>query len=94
MTGIINVPQTTVIERVTFGTIGIVAVICIPFLWGGMTKFLEMNEAARGKKSMWLRLAFLIGVWYTAVLFYLLEYLPSRELRQAQWLASQRDDLL
>lgn len=60
-----------------FGILGVLGAVGIFFLWGGMWKFWShLDSSAR-----WVRrVAFailVVGVWYGAILYFLLVYLPS-----------------
>jgi len=75
--GIVKIPT----SGVGYGIANVIAVLGVfsaPFLWSGMMKYLEMRERATGNRFKILRLAFIIGFWFTAIPYYLLAYLPSR----------------
>jgi hypothetical protein len=65
-------------DRYLCDVAAVIGAFSVPFLWGGMTKFLEMTEQTEGEKSPIMRLFLLLGIWYAAVIYYLFFYLPMR----------------
>jgi hypothetical protein len=76
--GVIKVHETGAAGNMIWGTMGVLSVLSIPFLWGGMRKYQEMRDKESAEKSKAIRLAMMIGVWYTAIAYFLLVYLPTR----------------
>jgi hypothetical protein len=65
-------------KRFLWDAAAVLGAFSVPFLWGGMTRFLEIVEQSRGKKAALMRMVLLLGVWYAAVAYYLFAYLPMR----------------
>lgn len=63
--------------RVIWGTGGVLFALSMFFLWSGMWRFwTKFDESSR-----WIRrvsfILLVVGIWYGAVVYYLLVYLPA-----------------
>jgi hypothetical protein len=56
---------------------GVSAALGVFFLWGGMWRhWIRYNFSSLAARRIWF-LALVVGVWYGAILYYALVYLPS-----------------
>jgi hypothetical protein len=70
--------KVSVLGRIFWGIYGVATAFGIILLWVGMRKYQERREWEQGRKSRWLRIALFIGFWWSATIYYLLVYLPTR----------------
>jgi hypothetical protein len=71
-------PQTIgSVVRFFLGIGGILAAVSVFFLWGGMWHYWERSDSSSlaARRAWFFGLVF--GLWYGAVLYYLLVYLPN-----------------
>lgn len=64
--------------QVCLGLGGAVAACSVFFLWGGMLRYwIECDPSSKAVRRLWF-LVLIIGVWYGAILYFLLGYLITR----------------
>ncbi|HEV2135209.1 MAG TPA: hypothetical protein VGR47_13325 [Terracidiphilus sp.] len=71
-------PNPTTLANVAYGILGASGALGVFFLWGGMWRYWMLGRPAN---RILRRLCFLLlvaGVWYGAVLYYSVVYLPTR----------------
>jgi hypothetical protein len=71
-------PNPGPLATVLWGAFGCVTPLSIFFLWSGMARFLQTQDRLKGNTSKLIRLSFILGLWYSAIVYYLLAYLPAR----------------
>jgi hypothetical protein len=76
--GVISIHETGIAGNIVAAIVGVCSVLSIPFLWGGMRKYQEMRNRGRARKSKAIRFAMLVGVWYSAIIYFIVVYLPTR----------------
>ena len=69
----------TIWDNIVGGVTGVVGTLSLFLLWTGMRKYHERREWEKGKKSRWIRAFLFIGFWWSATIYYLLVYLPTRK---------------
>jgi hypothetical protein len=72
-----------VIPNTIGGVLGVVTALSMFFVWGGMQKYQEMRELRDPEprtKSRMIRIGLSVGIWYGAIIYYLLVYLPARRI--------------
>jgi hypothetical protein len=72
---------TGLLQRVLWGSFGILSVLSIIFLWTGMRRYQEFREIRDPElmgKSKLVHFLLSVGIWYGAMIYYLLVYLPAR----------------
>ena len=73
-------PPTGVVT-VLWGIAGVLGGLSVPFIWGGMRKFQDMRDVrwpGKTRRRKFIRLAMVIGLCYTSIIYYLVVYLPGR----------------
>jgi hypothetical protein len=70
--------DTGIWSQVGWGTLGVLGVLSAFFLWGGMRRFQKMRGQSRFGDTPSVRILMLIGLCWTAVLYYLAVFLPKR----------------
>jgi hypothetical protein len=77
--GYVEVPDTTFWENLLLGGSGVAGALSIFFLWGGMWRYwMQRDASARAVKRVWF-FVLLFGIWYGAIFYYLLAYLPREK---------------
>lgn len=76
--GAIEIREIGTAGSIFYGLASIFSVLSIPFLWGGMRKYQEMINRRQADKLKAIRIAMLMGGWYTAIIYFLFVYLPTR----------------
>jgi hypothetical protein len=69
------------LANLLWGIFGVLGPLSIIFLWTGMRefqKYREMRDVSLARKSKLAHIALSIGIWYGALFYYLLVYLPTR----------------
>ncbi len=78
------------IESRTLGSVGntllgiggVFAAVSVFFLWGGMWRYwIRCDSSSLAARRVWF-LALAVGLWYGAILYYALVYLPRARGRQ------------
>ena len=78
-------------QQVLWGSLGVFGPLSIIFLWTGMRRFQEFREVRDPElvgRSKLIRFLLSIGIWYGAMIYYLLVYLPARRRSETESLAS------
>jgi hypothetical protein len=77
-----NLPQNPPLTvEVLCGILGVSGPIAMFFLWGGMWRYWMRGEPSnRFLRRLWF-VALVLGIWYGAILYYLLVYLPGAGTR-------------
>jgi hypothetical protein len=70
----------SLLEDILWGALGVAAAVSAFYLWGGMWRHWIRQEQSRGISSRTWRIVLTVGVFYGAVLYYVLEYIPSQKL--------------
>jgi len=65
-------------SQIEGGAIGVLCPLSAFFLWGGMRRYQKMRGPSRFGDTRSVRLLMLIGLCWTAVLYYLAVFLPQR----------------
>jgi len=74
--GYVEVPDNTFLENLLLGVSGVAGTLGIFFLWGGMWRYwIQRDRSTPAVKRIWF-IILLFGIWYGAILYYLLAYLP------------------
>lgn len=69
---------------VFYAILGVSGALSIFFLWGGMWRYWLLGEPSnRFARRIWFAIL-ILGLWYGAVLYYLLVYLPGKEEREIE----------
>ena len=72
-----RIPQAGVLGTSLWAVGGVLAGLGIFFLWGGMWRYwIDCDPSSRAARRFWF-LVLLLGIWYGAVLYYALVYLPN-----------------
>jgi hypothetical protein len=69
------------VAQVLWGSLGILSPLSIIFLWAGMRRYQEFREVRDPElvgKSKSVRFLLSVGIWYGAMIYYLLVYLSAR----------------
>jgi hypothetical protein len=75
--GYVHVSETAPIQNIFLGVAGALSALSIFFLWGGMWSFWLRCDTSRRTVRRLTFLLLAIGIWYGAILYYLLIYLPG-----------------
>lgn len=70
--------DTGILSQIEGGAIGVLGPLSAVFLWGGMRRYQKTRGHSRFGDTPTVRFLMLIGVCWTAVLYYLGVYLPKR----------------
>jgi hypothetical protein len=79
--------STSLIQQILWGALGILSPLSIIFLWTGMRKYQQFREIRNPEligKSTLIRLLLSVGIWYGAMIYFLLIYLPARRRSQTE----------
>jgi hypothetical protein len=74
-------------QQVLWGSLGVFGPLSIIFLWTGMRRFQEFREVRDPElvgRSKLIRFLLSIGIWYGAMIYYLLVYLPARRRSETE----------
>jgi hypothetical protein len=69
------------LQRILWGLLGVLAPLSMIFLWTGMRRYQEYREVRDPElvgRSRVIRLLLSVGIWYGAMIYYLVVYLPAR----------------
>ncbi|SRR6266568_1988453 len=77
--GVFDMPQgeLTFFVRLFFGILGVLGTLGAFFLWGGMWRYwMNIDSSSGWLRRVWFAVL-LFGVWYGAILYFLVVYLPA-----------------
>jgi hypothetical protein len=78
MFGALKFNEEKAFDNLLGGCLGVFGTLSIPFLWGGMRRFQQMQSTLESTHVKLIRFAMVIGLCYTAIFYYLFAYLPKR----------------
>jgi hypothetical protein len=75
--GYIHVSETGAIQNVFLGVAGSLCALSIFFLWGGMWSYWLRCDTSRRIVRRVTFVLLVVGIWYGAIFYYLVIYLPG-----------------